>query len=344
MQRFAKRLLALSIGIATLGSTAVLAAQSPPPFQVLSKLALGGDGGWDYLSFDVQHHHLFVSRGTRVMVVDTTSNTQAGTIEGTAGVHGIAIAEDLGRGYTSDGQSDSVTVFDLTSLKTLATISGTGAKPDAIVYDNASHHVFTLNGKGHSASVIDPQTNRVIDTIALPGKPEFAVSDGAGHLYANIEDTAKLVQIDTHTDKVTQVWSLSPGESPSGLAIDPVHHRLFSVCDNEKMIVLDSTNGRRVASVPIGNGPDAVVFDPGQAMIYSANGESGTITAVHEQDADHFAVVATIPTQLTARTLALDPSRHRLYLSAATPGTEKTANGRHTMEPGSFVVLTVGAP
>jgi DNA-binding beta-propeller fold protein YncE len=342
MQRFVKRLLVLSIGIVALGNTAVLVAQSSPPLQVLSKLALGGDGGWDYLSFDAQHQHLFVSRGTRVLVVDTRSNTQTGTIEDTAGVHGIAIAEELGRGYTSNGQSDSVTVFDLGSLKTLATITGTGAKPDAIVYDSTSQHVFTLNGKGHSASVIDPRSNRVIATIALPGKPEFAVADGAGHLYANIEDTAQLVQIDTHTNQVTQAWSLAPGESPSGLAIDRAHHRLFSVCDHEQMIVLDSTTGRRVATVPIGKGPDAVVFDPAQAMIYSANGESGTITAVHEQDADHFTVTATVPTQLTARTLALDPARHRLYLSAATPSAQKAANGRPMLVPGSFVVLTVG--
>ena len=311
---------------------------------MLSRLALGGPGGWDYLAFDAPSRHLFVSRGDRVLVIDVDAGKQIGTIAGTAGVHGIALADDLHHGFVSDGKIASVTVFDLASLKTVATITGTGQNPDAILYDSASHHVLTFNGKSASASVIDPAKNAVIGSIALPGKPEFAVADGAGHVYVNIEDKSELVQLDSLHDKVLQVWPLAPCESPSGLAIDNAHHRLFAVCDNRTMTVLDALDGHHVADVPIGDGPDGVVFDPAEAMIYSANGESGTITAVHEDDPDHYRVTATIPTQVSARTLTLDPKLHRLYLSAARLGATRQANGRRTIEPDSFGVLTVGRP
>ncbi len=319
------------------------AATAPAP-RVLSTLSLGGAGGWDYLSFDAAHRHLFVSRGDRVLVIDVDHGRQIGTIADTDGVHGIALAPDLGRGFTSNGKAASVTEFDLVTLKTIATITGTGEKPDAIVYDSASHHVLTFNGKSESASVIDPARAAVIDTIALPGKPEFAVSDGAGHVYVNIEDKSELVQLDTTSNKVLQVWPLAPCESPSGLAIDTRHHRLFSVCDNQLMAVTDANDGHQVASVPIGDGPDAVAFDAAASMIYSSNGESGTITAVHEDGPDHYRVTATIPTQISARTLALDPKLHRLYLSAARLGKTRQANGRPTIEPDSFGIITVGQP
>lgn len=320
------------------------AAASPPPARLLSRLALGGSGGWDYLAFDAPSRHLFVSRSDRVLVIDVDAGKKIGTITGTAGVHGIALADDLHRGFVSDGRSASVTVFDLASLKTVATITGTGQNPDAILYDGASHHVLTFNGKSASASVIDPAKNAVIGSIALPGKPEFAVADGAGLVYVNIEDKSELAQLDSLHDKVLQVWPLAPCESPSGLAIDNQHHRLFAVCDNRTMTVLDALDGHHVADVPIGDGPDGVVFDPAEAMLYSANGESGTITAVHEDDPDHYRVTATIPTQVSARTLALDPKLHRLYLSAARLGATRRANGRRTIEPDSFGVLTVGRP
>jgi len=318
------------------------AAASPPADQLLSRLPLAGAGGWDYLSFDASHRHLFVSRGDRVLVIDVDANKQVGTIAGTAGVHGIAIAPDLHRGFTSNGKSASVSVFDLDSLKTLATITGTGQNPDAILYDSASHHVLTFNGRSHSVSVIDPAANKVIATIALPGKPEFAVADGAGHVYVNIEDKSELVQLDSRGNTVLQTWPLAPCESPSGLAIDTAHRRLFSVCDNRTMAVTDATNGHQVGIVAVGDGPDAVVFDATNAMVYSSNGQSGTITAVHEDDPDHYRVTATIRTQPSARTLALDPKLHRLYLSAARFGATRQANGRPAIEPDSFGILTVG--
>lgn len=319
-------------------------AANPAHERVLSRLALGGNGGWDYLNFDAQRRHLFVSRGDRVLVIDVDHGRQIATIPGTAGVHGIAIAQDLRRGFSSDGKTNTVTAFDLDTLKTTATIAVTGQKPDAILYDDASHRLFTFNGKSGNATIIDPRKQAAIGTIALPGKPEFAATDHAGHVYVNIEDKSELARIDTATGKVVRVWPLAPCESPSGLAIDAPHHRLFAVCDNQKMAVLDADAGTLVATVPIGDGPDAVVFDDAAAMVYSSNGESGTITAVHEDDPDHYTVAATIPTQPSARTLALDPQKHRLYLSAAQWSKDKQPNGRPSIVPGSFVILTVGQP
>jgi YVTN family beta-propeller protein len=315
-----------------------------PTYKVINQLKLGGTGGWDYLSFDAQRRHLFVSRGDHVLVIDVDANKQIGTIANTNGVHGIAIAQDLHRGFTSNGKADSVTVFDLDTLKTIAVITGTGQKPDAILYDQASHHVFTFNGKSGTASVIDPSKNAVVATIALPGRPEFAATDDAGHIYVNIEDKSTLSQIDSRTNKVLNTWPLAPCESPSGLAMDIAHQRLFSVCDNQVLSVTDAANGHHVATVTIGDGPDAVTYDPSENLIYSSNGESGTLTMVHEDDPDHYHVVAQVPTQVSARTQALDPLKHRVYLSAAQMGTTKDARGRAQAVPGSFAILTAGKP
>ncbi len=342
MQRFLLGTLAFALAMAC----SVHAADAPQSadYRVLSQLKLGGPGGWDYLNFDAQRRHLFVSRGDRVEVVDVDQNKAIGTIPGTQGVHGIAIDQATHRGYTSDGQTASVTVFDLDSLKTVATVTGTGEKPDAILFDPASKHVLTFNGKGHSVSVIDPASNKVIATVPVSGKPEFAVSDEAGHVFVNIEDRAELVKIDSMANKVVASWKLGTCESPSGLALDNKHHRLFSVCDNQQMAVVDALTGKVVASVAIGEGPDAVVYDEGTATVFSSNGESGNITAVHQDDADHYRVAQTIATQPSARTLALDPKLHRLYLSAAKLAAP-AAEGHHpSVEPGSFTVLTVGRP
>jgi YVTN family beta-propeller protein len=331
--------------LASLAATPSMAdSPAKPTLQLMHQLKLGGAGGWDYLNFDAQRRHLFVSRGDHVLVIDVDADKQIGSIPNTSGVHGIAIAQDLHRGFTSNGKADSVTVFDLDTLKTVATITGIGQKPDAIVYDNASHHVFTMNGKSGDASVIDPAKNAVIATIALPGRPEFSATDDAGHLYVNIEDKSELTQIDTRTNKVLATWSLAPCESPSGLAMDIAHQRLFSVCDNQVMTVLDASNGHRVATVTIGDGPDAVTFDAAESMVYSSNGESGTLTAIHEDSPDHYSVVANVPTQVSARTQALDPLKHRIYLSAAQLGTQKDARGHRQAVPDSFTILTVGKP
>ena len=344
MQNLFRHLLPAALALALTVPLGASAGQAADNDQVLSRMDLGGDGGWDYLGFDAQRHHLFVSRGDRVLVIDVQHAKQIGTIADTKGVHGIAVAQDLKRGFTSNGKNATVTAFDLDTLKPVAVITGTGEKPDAIVYDTASHHVLTFNGKSGNVSVIDPQKNSVIATIGLPGKPEFAVSDGAGHVYVNIEDKSELVQLDSRSNTVLNTWPLAPCESPSGLAIDREHHRLFSVCDNQKMTVLDAGSGHLVATLPIGNGPDAVVFDDATSMVYSSNGESGTITAIHEDDPDHYTVKNTIVTRVSARTLALDPQSHRLYLSAAKFGDTKQANGHPSIVAGSFAVLVVGKP
>ncbi|WP_430388308.1 YncE family protein [Dyella sp. 20L07] len=343
MQRLIRSTLAATL-LALLAPHA-LAAPQAADFHVLSHLQLGGPGGWDYLSFDAQRRHLFLTRGDRVQVVDVDQGKLIGTITGTPGVHGIAIDQAAHRGYTSNGQGASVTVFDLDSLAVVTTITGTGEKPDAIIYDAASKHVFTFNGKGRSFSVIDPKTNAVVTTVALPGKPEFAVSDEMGHIYVNLEDRAELVKIDAMKNSVLGNWSLGSCEAPTGLAIDRKHHRLFSVCDNQQMVVVNAEKGQVVTSVPIGEGPDAVVFDEGSSTAYSSNGESGNITAVHQDDADHYSVAATITTQPSARTLALDPKLHRLYLSAAQIASPPApGGGKPTFVPDSFSVLTVGSP
>jgi YVTN family beta-propeller protein len=338
--------LALLASFACIAAAPVAAAAdaAKTPYKVIGRLELGGAGGWDYLSFDSQRRHLFVSRGDRVLVIDVDGNKQIGMIPGTTGVHGIAIAQDLHRGFTSNGKTNSVTVFDLDTLKTIGTITGIGQKPDSIIYDSASHHVLTFNGKSGDVSVIDPTSAKVVGTITLPGKPEFSTADGQGHVYVNIEDKSELSDIDTSTDKVVQTWSLAPCESPSGLVMDIAHKRLFSVCDNQKMVVLDATTGHVVATLPIGDGPDAVTFDPEPALVYSSNGESGTLTVVHEDDPDHYSVIANVPTQISARTQALDPQKHRVYLSSAKLGSDKDARGRQQPVPNSFAILTVGKP
>lgn len=342
MQR--QLLVAATLAVLAAGSLHAADAAHTADLRVLSRLKLGGAGGWDYLGFDAPRRHLFVTRGDRVEVVDVDAGRRIGTIPATPGVHGVAFDQALHRGYASNGQDASVTVFDLDTLKAVARVAGTGEKPDAIVYDPASKHVLTFNGKGRSFSMIDPASNRVVVTVPLPGKPEFAVADEAGYVYVNIEDRAELVRIDAMANKVTATWQLGSCQSPSGLAIDDAHHRLFSVCDNRQMTVLDAQSGRKVATVPIGDGPDAVVFDEGTATVYSANGESGDITAVHEDDADHYRVVQTIATQPSARTLTLDPKLHRLYLSAAELAAPTAEGHRPAVAPDSFTVLTVGRP
>jgi YVTN family beta-propeller protein len=307
-------LLFLAIGSAT----AAMAFAATPQYAVLQRHPLGGSGGWDYLTIDPAAHHLLIARNDRVMVVDTRDGRLAGEIPGMQHIHGIALVQKLRRGYVSDGAANNVHVIDLDTLKDLRNIPIDGQGPDAIVFDPASGHVLTMNGHSGNASVIDPASDKAIANIALPGHPEFAVSDGSGHVYANIEDKSELARIDTRTNKVDAVWKLAPCDSPSGLAIDTQSRRLFSVCDNQLMVVADADDGHQVATVPIGKGPDAARFDPATRLAYSSN-HDGTLTIVHEDDADHYRVVANVPTQAGARTMALDQATHRVWLVAAAP-------------------------
>ncbi|HET6913993.1 MAG TPA: YncE family protein [Rhodanobacteraceae bacterium] len=336
-----------------LGTVSLAAIAAPAPtttaanWHVLQRWQIGGDGGWDYLAFDPAAKHLYVSRSDRVVVMDVGTGKQIGEVDGLSGVHGIAIANDLHRGFISNGRANTVTVFDPATLKTEQTIAVKGENPDAILYDPYSKRVFTFNGHSKDASVIDATSGKLLGTIALPGKPEFAVSDGQGHVYDNIEDKGELVEIDPKAMKVTHTWELKNCEDPSGLAMDIAHRRLFSVCQNKNMAVTDADTGKPVASVPIGDGPDAAAFDPQRQLAFSSNGESGTLTVVHEDNADKYSVLANVPTQKSARTMALQPNGD-IYLSAAQFGARPKPSadnprGRPPLVAGSFTILVVGS-
>ena len=315
-----------------------------PQYQLTQKLALGGDGGWDYPSVDPATHLLYLSRADHVSIVDTASGKEVASIADTPGVHGIALAPELNRGFISSGKADQVKVFDLKTRAVLATVA-TGANPDAILYEPVTRRVFAFNGRGHSATVIDAQSNAVVETIPLGGKPEFARADGRGSVLVNIEDTAELALLDAKKAKLVSRWKLPNCEEPSGLAYDAAHRRAFSTCGNQVLAVTDVDSGKAVASVAIGKGVDGGEFDPATQDVYSANGE-GTLTVVHEQAPDQYVVKQTLPTQRGARTIALDPGTHRLYLPTAEfgPAPAATADNPHprpTILGGSFVVLVV---
>jgi len=338
-------LASLALLLATIG----IAHAADPQYAVASRWTTGGAGGWDYLRLDAAGKRLFVTRGDRVDVYDTATGKLIGTIAQTAGVHGVALAPDLGRGFTSNGRADSVTAFDLATLKTIAEGEVSGHNPDAILYDAGTQRVFTFNGRSSDATVLDANTLAIVGTIALAGKPEFVASDDRGHIYVNIQTKAGQLQvIDPKTLKVTSTWPLPGCASPSGLAFDAAHRRLFSVCDARVMVVTDADTGRQIAKLPIGEGPDAAAFDPALGLVFSSNGASGTLTVIHEDDPDHYRVVSNLPTQETARTMALDRATHQVYLVAATPGPipPPSASGeraRRPMQPESFVVL-IAAP
>jgi DNA-binding beta-propeller fold protein YncE len=283
---------------------------------VANEVKLSGNDGWDYLAFDAKEGRLFVSHGTRVEVVDAGKLTSVGTIAETRGVHGIAIAQDLGRGFVSAGASSTVVVFDLKTLARLAEVKTTGENPDAILYEPHTHRVFTFNGRGRNVTAIDAASNTVLGTIALDAKPEFAVYDDAGNVFVNLEDKNSIAELDPKNLSVKAVWHLAACDEPSGLAIDRAHHRLFAVCSNKLMEVVDSTNGHSVARLPIGDNVDGAAFDPGAQLVFASGGD-GTLTVVKEETPDKFSVLETVRTKLGARTLALDEKSHRIYLSTA---------------------------
>jgi YVTN family beta-propeller protein len=323
---------------------AVAAFAAPPTYKVVSKIKVGGGVRWDYVQVDSANHRLYVSHGTQTEVIDTASGKLAGTIPDTKGVHGIAIAGDLGRGFTSDGGDNDVTVFDLKTLKVLSKVK-TGQNPDAIIYEPVSRRVFTFNGRSKDSTAIDAKTGDVITaSIPVGGKPEFAQVDGKGHIYVNIEDKNEIVEIDAKNALVAKRYSIAPCDSPSGLTFDAKKKYLFSVCENKLMIVSDPAAGTVVAQAPIGGGADGVAYDDGYA--FSANGADGTITMVGETSPGKFAVVATIQTQRGARTIGADPAGHKLYLPAAEYGPAAAGKdgkkGRPQPLPDSFQIVVVG--
>jgi DNA-binding beta-propeller fold protein YncE len=320
-------------------------AFAPAQYQLKQKFTLGGDGGWDYLTYDAAGKRLFISRGTRVQVVDPAKGTVIAEIPNTNGVHGIALAHDLGKGFTSNGRDNTVTVFDLKTLKETGRITLEGAQnPDAILYDPYSKRVFTFNGRSSNATVIDATKDTVVGNIPLDGKPEFAATDGKGKVFVNIEDKSELTAIDSKAASVTNTWPLTGCEEPSGLAIDEKHQRLFSGCHNKVMAITNAENGKVIATVPIGEGVDANAFDPGTDLAFSSNGD-GTLTVVHEDSPEKFTVVQNAQTQRAARTMALDTNDHEVFLVTAEieeqPPAEGQTRPRRTMKPGSFTLLVM---
>ncbi len=325
--------------------SALSGAAPKPAYTIQSKFHLPGDERWDFLTTDPASGRVFVSHGNQTQVMDERTGALLGAIPDTKGVHGIALAPEFGKGYISDGKDTAITVFDLKSLATLRKVRTTGINPDAILFDAFSKRVFAFNGKSDNATVLDAATDSVVATSALGGKPEVAVSDGKGRVYLNLEDAGKLAVLDAKTAKVIQTWPLAPGEEPSGLDMDVESGRLFSVCANKMMIVLDAATGRRVATVPIGSGTDGVAYDPALKRIYASN-EEGTLTIVQQTDKDHYSILQTLPTQKGAKTIALDAKTHHLFLSAAGFGpapaaTPENPKARPPVVPNSFVVLDI---
>ncbi len=297
------------------------------------KIPLTGDGGYDYVSIDKVNNRLYASHGTMVNVVDLATGQQTGVIEGMKGVHGIAIVNKSDRGFISDGKGNAVVAFDLKTLKIIATIPVDAKGPDAIVYDTYSDKVFTFNGESNNSSVVDPNTLKQIGTIDLGGAPEFAVPDGKGKMYNNLEDKSSLNVIDTKTLKVTKNYSLAPCGGPTGVALDLKNNRVFSVCrENKGMSVVDIASGKVVATIPIGAGVDAVVYDAETKLVFCSNGD-GTTTIIKQKSADEYSVLQTLATQAHAKTMALDTKTHKIYLTVA------DRDKANKVIPGSFQLL-----
>ena len=333
------------LGLALVPVLPLTATAQSPGYHVIQRYTLGGDGGWDYLALDPATHRLFLARQDRVMVVDPANGKLLGEIPGLDRAHGVAFDQAAGHGLASSGADSSVTIFDLKTLKVLGHAPAS-VDDDAILFDPATKRVFTLNGDANSATVIDPVAGTRTGTIPLGAKPEFGVSAGDGKVYANLESTSEVAEIDAAGMKVLRKWPLAPCESPSGLAIDAAHHRLFSVCHNKVMAISDTRAGKVVASVPIGTGVDAARFDPGTGYAFASNGD-GTITVVHEDTPDKYTVVETIQTMPGARTMELDPVSHRLYTVSAKfgpmPPTQPGQRFRRPpIVPGSFTLLVLG--
>jgi DNA-binding beta-propeller fold protein YncE len=332
---------AAALALAAAGVHAGLA----PQYHLAHEVPLPGDSGWDDLTFEQGGHRLFIANGTQVQVVDTDSLTLAGTVADTPGVHGIALAPDLGRGYISAGRANSIVVFDLKTLARLKEIKTTGENPDAIIYDAATQRVFSFNGHGRNATAIDAKSDAVIGTIALDAKPEFAVSDGKGHVYVNLEDKNSIAAIDPHKLVVTAVWSLGGCEEPSGLALDVAGRRLFAGCGNKVMAVVDATSGRVLGTAPIGEGVDGARYDPGAHLAFASCGE-GVLTVVALPSSGAPEVAQAVTTQRGARTMALDERSHRIFLVTANFGppplaTPERPHPRPTILPGTFRLLVV---
>lgn len=322
-----KRLLSIISVIAA----AVAVCQADDLYHFIKEIKVGGDGGWDYLSIDPVGRRLYVSHATKVVVIDIDNDKVVGEITNTPGVHGLAPAPELGKGFVSCGRENKAAIVDLKTLETLSKVA-TGQNPDGMLYDPGQQEAYLFNGRSGSATVIDAKAGKVVATIPLDGKPEFAqVDPEAGRVYDNLEDKSEVVAIDTKKHEVVNRWPIAPGESASGMAIDVAHHRIFLGCDNKMMVMMDDTNGKVIGTVPIGDGVDANAFDPGTQLAFASCGESGTTTIAHEDSPDKLTVVQVLKTEPRARTMTLDPRTHRIYLATGERNT-----------PDSFKILVYG--
>ncbi len=292
-------------------------------YKVTGSINIGGEGFWDYSAIDPSMHRLYVSHGTKVHVIDLKTEKVIGEIDGLKGVHGIAFAQEFGKGFISNGRSDTVTVFDLKSLKTLGSVHVTGNNPDAIVYEPFTKRIFTFNGRSSNATAIDAKTDKVVGTIALEGKPEFSASNAKGRMFVNIEDKSMIEEFDPKTLKVISKWPIAPAESPSGLAIDAKNEILFAGGDNKMMAIVNAKTGKVITTVPIGGRVDACAFDPETHLAFSSNGE-GTLTVVKEVSPTEFKVVDNVTTEKSFRTMALDPETHKIYLPGTLVGKDQS--------------------
>jgi YVTN family beta-propeller protein len=319
------------------------AAADAAPYQFVREIPIGGEGGWDILTIDSPARRLYLSHATKIVVVDLEKNSVIGEITDTPGVHGFLAIPEFGRGYSTNGKENKASVVDLKTLKTISKV-GTGENPDALVYEPKDREVYIFNHSGNSATVIDAKTSKVICTIPLGGSPEFAAVDSAaGRVYCNIEDKSEVVAIDTEKHEVIARWPVPPGEEPSGIAFDAAHHRLFAGCHNQMLAMLDTESGKVAATVPIGAGVDGCAFDDATQLAFASCGD-GTTTIAKEEAPQKLVVVQMLKTEPRARTMALDPSTHRIYLPSArfkppplpAPGATPV---RPTVIPGTFKLL-----
>ncbi|HET8922725.1 MAG TPA: YncE family protein [Candidatus Acidoferrum sp.] len=319
-------------------------AASPAPgasgYHVIKTVSVPGDEGWDYLIVDSDARRVYISHATHVVVMNADTYAIEGDIPDTQGVHGIALAPDLGRGFISNGRANTATIFDLKTLKTIGTVK-TDANPDAILYDPVAKHVFTFNGRGKNATVFNGPDGAVIGTIPLGGKPEFAVADGKGTVYVNDEDSSELHHLDANGMKELHKWPLAPCKSPSGLAMDVKSRRLFAVCDDKVSVVVDADTGKVVATPTIGDGPDAAAFDPSTNYFFASCGD-GHLTVIQEDSPDKYSVVENVLTKKTARTMGLDLKTHNIFLPTAEFDPPAPGERRGKMKPGTFAILVVG--
>lgn len=336
---------AFLLALLLVAAAGVYAVPQAGGYHVIRRMPVGGDGGWDYLRVDPDAHRIYISRGTHMMVVDEISGKVIGDITDTKGIHGIALAFDLGKGFTSNGGSSSVSVIDLKTLKSTMEIKTTGDNPDSIIYDPVTKRVFTLNGKSNNSTVIDANDGKVIGTVALGGKPEEPALDGKGNMFVNLEDKSSIMEFDTKTLAVKGTWPLAPCEGPSALAADVAHRRLFAACD-KVMAVIDADNGKVVASPPIGGDPDGNGFDPSTGMLFASCRE-GLVSVIHEDSPDKYTVVGNITTQFGTRTMTIDPKTGHIFtvtadFKPAPPPTADNPKPRPEQIAGSFVILEIG--